>query len=461
MNSDKAYLLGLAIGGGIWGNYGESFRIRLPYKQWGSYLENPQRAGQISQDILRVVGPMFRSIYGLIVSYEATEANWTILCEGDLSGIKADLEAYHIPCEGETRKNMNLQYVAKDLVDDNLKRRFIAGLADTIGSTNPNHRRFSNNCMALSFEINGFRFDSVCALCNLLHSIKCYPDQILWNHPNFHAGNDPYTVNWKKGFKLRVLADQYEQFGAFAFTSKALSAQENISIEAEGQVAEPCETKPLQRATPSCYHPAEHSMVLPVEIRDGHYLHNRHVCAVLGCSHAPYERINEMLDDAPELVNPFPIISKGKRTTIWERISEKPIYANRQYTENTVLISEIVRQNDSGIRLLYGPNDDCGYPMNIVLGAVNFLICAEQGKLKGLRPQGNIKDNITKYLRRCPDSTVTLYRPDLMTPLVLEKGEWAAMVGATNPDVYKKLITISPDNSYKLLMREITEDDLQ
>ena len=33
------------------------------------------------------------------------------------------------------------------------------------------------------------------------------------------------------------------------------------------------------------------------------------------------------------------------------------------------------------------------------------------------------------------------------------------MIGAENPDVYKKLVTISPDNKYKVLVRNITEED--
>ena len=58
MDTDKAYLLGLIIGGGVFGNAEDVFRIRLPYKKWGSYIENPQRAGQIAGDILRKVGQM-------------------------------------------------------------------------------------------------------------------------------------------------------------------------------------------------------------------------------------------------------------------------------------------------------------------------------------------------------------------------------------------------------------------
>lgn len=33
MNTDKAYILGLIIGGGIWGNAEDIFKIRLPFKQ--------------------------------------------------------------------------------------------------------------------------------------------------------------------------------------------------------------------------------------------------------------------------------------------------------------------------------------------------------------------------------------------------------------------------------------------
>ena len=65
MDTDKAYLLGLIIGGGVFGNAEDVFRIRLPYKKWGSYIDNPQRAGQIAGDILRKVGQMFRAVYNL------------------------------------------------------------------------------------------------------------------------------------------------------------------------------------------------------------------------------------------------------------------------------------------------------------------------------------------------------------------------------------------------------------
>ncbi len=36
MDTDRAYILGLVIGGGIWGNAEDVFKIRLPFRQWGS-----------------------------------------------------------------------------------------------------------------------------------------------------------------------------------------------------------------------------------------------------------------------------------------------------------------------------------------------------------------------------------------------------------------------------------------
>ncbi len=161
MNTDKAYLFGLIIGGGIWGNAEDVFRIKLPYKQWGSYEQNPQRASQISRDIM-VVGQLFKSIYGITVSYDTSVSGiWYILCEGDTTELQSDLQSYGIACEGELRKNVSISRITDDLVDEFMKRRFIAGLADTIGSTNKNHRRFTDEVQILSFELSGFNFSYV------------------------------------------------------------------------------------------------------------------------------------------------------------------------------------------------------------------------------------------------------------------------------------------------------------
>lgn len=69
MNSDKAYILGLVVGGGVFTNDASSFSIHLPYKQWGDIAQNPSRAGQITRDIMGVVKPMMKAIYGIEVSF--------------------------------------------------------------------------------------------------------------------------------------------------------------------------------------------------------------------------------------------------------------------------------------------------------------------------------------------------------------------------------------------------------
>lgn len=460
MNTDKAYILGLIIGGGIWGNAEDVFKIRLPFKQWGSYEANPKRAGEISRDVMKLVSPMFRVIYGISVSYDTSVSGvWNILCEGDMSTLRSELEGYGIWCEGEIRKHANISKIVPELVDDNLKRRFIAGLADTIGSTKRSHRRFNDDKQMVSFEISGFEFDFVCSLCKLLHSIGCYPDQILWNHPNFHCGSNPYDKRWKKGFKLRVYLDQYEKFGAFAFTSKVLSARENKKLEAEENVAIPCDEREIKLPSVTCVHCDEDSPLLPDVIRGGHYLHNRHVCAVLSCDHAPYGEVNKLLANAQYCINPFPVLVKGRISEIQTILASAPIYQNRTYRTVPVKIADLYGNSETD--LLYSNGLGAGYPMNKVILALAYLIAAVTNQLNGLRPKGSKDTIIIEYLKSHPDAEVFIMRPDLFTPIVIQMGVYAALVGPNNPKVYKKLIQKCPDNPYKIKVRAITEADLK
>lgn len=460
LNTDKAYILGLIIGGGIWGNAEDVFKIRLPFKQWGSYEANPKRAGEISRDVMKLVSPMFRVIYGISVSYDTSVSGvWNILCEGDLSTLRSELEAYGIRCEGEIRKHANIGMIVPELVDDNLKRRFIAGLADTIGSTKRSHRRFNDDKQMVSFEISGFEFDFVCSLCKLLHSIGCYPDQILWNHPNFHCGSNPYDRKWKKGFKLRVYLDQYEKFGAFAFTSKVLSARENKKLEAGENVAIPCDEREIKLPSVTCVHCDEDSLLLPDIIRGGHYLHNRHVCAVLSCDHAPYGEVNKLLANAQYCVNPFPVLVKGRISEIQTILESEPIYKNRTYCTVSVKIADLYGSSETD--LLYSNGLGAGYPMNKVILALAYLVAAVTNQLNGLRPKGTKDIIISEYLKSNPNAEVFIMRPDLFTPIVIQMGVYAALVGPDNPRVYKKLIQKCPDNPYKIRVRAITEADLK
>lgn len=459
MDTDKAYLLGLIIGGGVFGTAEDVFRIRLPYKKWGSYTANPQRAGQIARDILQKVGQMFRAIYNLSVQYEATPGGtWTILCEGDVSSVRDDLTNYGIVCEGEIKENASISAIIPELIDNNLKRRFIAGLADTIGSMAQSQRRFSAEHQILSFEIKGYNFQFVCDLCKLLYSINCIPDQVNWNHPNIHCANNPYYAQWNKGFKLRILLDQYSQFGAFAFRTKAESSNENRQLQQQTHTDKICEERDF-RVTPSTIHPAENDPRLPDNIRGGHYIHFRHFCAVMGCEHAPYDKVCRCFENLGDLIIPFPILCKDSNAQIESIIQSSTLLSNRNYTVTEIVISSLYNTYQTNPNaLIYGDTDISGYPITEVIQAIAYII-AKDNELYGKRPK-KYKAVIERCITENPNETVTFHIPDLLTPLAVFGNGRGALIGAKNPVVYNRLITRDPSNEYKLLVRQITEEDL-
>lgn len=460
MDTDKAYLLGLIIGGGVFGDAEDSFRIQLPFKKWGSYREHPQRAGSIAQDILKKVSQIFRAIYSINIQYEASESYWSILCEGDLSPIKEDLESYGISCTGEIKTSASIRHLVDDLVDDNLKRRFIAGLADTIGSMAPSHRRFTDEHQVLSFEIKGYNYRFVCDLCRLLYSINCIPDQVNWNHPNIHCSKDSYYGAWHKGFKLRVLLDQYAKFGAFAFRTKAESMQENRKLQKRTHESETCEERNFH-ITPSCVHPCENDIRLPENIRGGHYIHFKHFCAVMECEHAPYCELDAHFKRIGEMINPFPILHKGNIVEIEKIIKSDDLLFSRKYRIEHIKVSTLLNLHDqSKNTLFFGHDKTCGYPSKEVMQAVAFVI-AEDGDVKGKRIKGNYEKLLRNHVLHNPDTMVVLRIPDILTPLIITGDSKAALVGAHNPHVYKKLVSSCPENPYKLLVRKITEKDFR
>jgi len=463
MNSDKAYLLGLVIGGGIFGNAEDVFIVKLPYKKWGSYIDNPSRAGEIAENILKVVSPMFREIYGLNISYQTYKSGtWEILCDGNLNTLIEDLKHYGISPVGEIKKNVSIEKIVAELVDDNLKRRFVAGLGDTIGSLTPSHRRFTDDNQIISFEISGMCFDFVCQICRLLHSIKCYPDQVLWNHPNFHAGSNPYYKGWKKGFKVRVKLDQYAKFGAFAFTTKADSSAINLELHAKPpDYTGPCNEHGIS-ASYSCIHPDEKSFLLPPIIRGGHFIHHKHVCAVLGCEHTPYDKVKRCLNEAEKYINPFPIIVKEEKIVIENIINKTLLFKNRKYSIEKLKLKNLYNMyKNNEHSLVFGDTKATGYPLSEIMQGIAYLVSAQAGNLHGKRPKGGYLKIIESAISSSPAIAFNCKVPDLLTPLVIFNETHAVLIGARNENVYKKLIQYDKDNPYKIIVRDITEEDLK
>ena len=110
--------------------------------------------------------------------------------------------------------------------------------------------------------------------------------------------------------------------------------------------------------------------------------------------------------------------------------------------------------------LAFGNDTDTGYPISEIIQAMAFII-ADEKELNGKRVKGGYKELIEKHLAVKPDLSVEIRIPDLLTPLVVIGNERGALIGANNPRVYKSLITIAPDNEYKLCVRPITEKDLR
>ncbi len=303
------------------------------------------------------------------------------------------------------------------------------------------------------------RVSFVCELCRLLYSVNCLPDQILWNHPNFHSANNPYYSQWAKGFKLRIQLDQYAQFGAFAFKTKAESSKANRSLQQQAHSTVPCPEREV-RPTISCVHPAENDTRLPSCICGGHYFHNRHVCAVLGCENAPYNTIKGLFSNVGDLIIPFPILCKDTLQRVEEIIKADLLLANRNYSVLEINIKIFYdRFKADRSELLYGNGTNSGYPITEIMQGIAYVI-ANNSELNGTRPKGNYVELVERHLAINPNLSVEIRKPDLLTPLIIVDNGRGVLVGARNPNIYKKLVTIAPDNEYKLCVRSITEKDL-
>ena len=467
MNTDQAYILGLVIGGGKFSPDKKCLTIRMPYKQWGDIAKNPQRAGIIAKDIMKVVAPVMKAEYGIDVTYTISPSVWTIDCFNNVNQLANELTSYNVDIWGIPNHTCDISGVISAFVDDNMKRRFIAGIADTIGSMAPSQRRFSDDVQIISFEIRGFAFRFVCQLCNLLYSVGCIPDQILWQHPNLQAGENRYYESWKKGNKLRVTLDAFSSYGALAFRSKAESSVENRSLQTRTNIPELCEEKGVVISGQTCKHIDENYNGLPEEMRGCHFLHSKHICAFLQCPHAPYSKIDQLLFDADKYISPFTVLTKDTSANIGKIILSEPILKNRLYRMFSVKVTDIISAIYNGCTIMrftdkpiFLYDTDYGYPLNVVKTAVAYVLASQTGELFGKRIKGSQDDLISRSIKNNPSISVNIKVPDKLTPIIITDGKASAMVGPRNSNTYKKLLSIDKDNHYKLCIRDIKEEDL-
>ena len=138
-----------------------------------------------------------------------------------------------------------------------------------------------------------------------------------------------------------------------------------------------------------------------------HYLHNRHVCAVLNCPNAPISEVEKAIKQAPDLIIPFPILTKGDRQDIQKIINSEEIYTQVNYFVKKVSLKKFLTTLENCRNGLF--NEDpkktgkAGYPVNKIKAGLAFLIAMETGHIKGKRPSGKMEEVITSFLKTSPN----------------------------------------------------------
>lgn len=308
INHDKAYILGLLIGGGTISN--DTFLIKLPFKKWGM---NPSIMNKIAADILTKVCGKFNNVYDFPVTYEIGNAIWLIkpINNPDISELLKDLETLSLPSEGFLLNDADLG-IAKRSLTGIIAENFLSGIFDARASLAKTHRRFTNEAPVVSIEIPGStnNFIFVVQLCSWLTELGSVADQILFNHPCQHAKADPTYKGWKKGFKIRFLVKSFIAKHSFAFQAKAIDISELEKLQ-EKDAQEPCLTRKIQKPSPVCIHSDINSNDLPPEVRNKLFFHYFHFCAVLNCKYAPLKELEAIVSSFPEYIFVLPRLEKG------------------------------------------------------------------------------------------------------------------------------------------------------
>ena len=145
------------------------------------------------------------------------------------------------------------------------------------------------------------------------------------------------------------------------------------------------------------------------------------------------------------------------------------LLSNRNYTKVELRVIDLATAFKNGSTMMefinnkavYTFSKEKGYPLNVIMDALAFIISSKTGNLNGKRPKGNRDEIIEKALKENSNFSVTFEIPDLLTPIILTDSKHSAMVSPMNATVYKKLISFSEDNENKMKIRTITEEDLR
>lgn len=308
INHEKAYLIGLLVGGGTISN--NTFLIKLPFKKWGT---DPQKMNKIASDILTKIGHKFQRFYDISITYEIGNKEWSIVPVGKskIDSLLMDLEELSLPTKGFLLDTADLT-VAKEKLSGVAIESFLTGIFDTRASLTLSHRRFNNQAPVVSIEIPGStkNFNFVVQFCSWMTQLGSTTDQILFNHPNQHSASNPYYKGWKKGFKIRFLIKSFIANHSFALQAKAIDIN-TIEKTQKKSEQKPCIERKIRKPSPVCIHSDMHSASLPINLRDRVFFHYFHFCALIGCPYAPKGEVMKMLNNFHELIFFLPRLEKG------------------------------------------------------------------------------------------------------------------------------------------------------
>lgn len=333
MTIDKAYLLGLLIGGGkITYN---SFVIKMPFKKWGL---DPANMSTIAVDILTTICGKFRKEFNISVNYEIGTNYWAIipLASENIAEIKSTLELYNLPVNGILINQVDLRKIKEELSAP-FDEGFLSGIFDTRTSVVLSHRRFNNDAPTVSIEIPGsiINYQFVIDLCSWLTQKGSVTDQILFNHPCQHSPTDPEYSSWKKGFKIRFLVNSFLAKYSFAMQAKSITVQELVDLQEKSEQV-PCIDRKIRRPSPVSVHYDLNSESLPEKVRNKLFFHYFHFCAIYGCPYAPVKELKAVVSDYRDLIFILPRMQKGNI----EEMKKKYNFLHELYFNHLELIKQ-------------------------------------------------------------------------------------------------------------------------
>lgn len=379
ITNEQAYVLGLLVGGGEIAN--NTFVINMPFDKWGA---DPTKAAEISIDLLTKIRKIFYDAYKMDIGHEiGNNGKWIIkpLNNPNLSLIVQDLLSLGLPNSGILLNSVNL-ILAKSSLTGIKAEQFLAGIFDAKASLADSHRRFNDDAPVVSIEVPGStkNFNFVVQLCSWLTDLGSVTDQILFNHPSQQSPSDPTYSGWKKGFKIRFLVKSFIANHSFAMKAKATSVNKLAKKQVKSEQA-PCNQRAITANT-LAIHNDINSSDLPIQVRNKLFLHYHHICAVMGCPHAPMNNIQKLMPEAKLHISATPLLSKG---------SYKEIAAIHQDLLNVSFSTSAIIEKKMSCSEIIEVYPDADY--HKIKSALAYILASE---LNGKRHVGNQDEILAK-----------------------------------------------------------------